>query len=81
MEFTLRDDHIKLGQLLKAVGWVESGAEAKEVILDGQVAVNGETSTQRGKKCFPGDVVEFRGQQVEIAGSSDSPKEADREDS
>ena len=43
--FELRagEDFIRLGQVLKAVGFVESGAEAKEVIQDGQVSVNGET--------------------------------------
>ena len=41
----LRDDHIKLGQALKAAGLVESGVMAKEVIVDGQVRVNGETDT------------------------------------
>ncbi len=67
--FRLKDEHIKLGQLLKAVGIAESGSEAKEMILEGQVTVNGEVSLQRGKKCVPGDVVEWNGRQVEIAGA------------
>ena len=41
----LRDEFIKLGQALKAAGLVESGVEAKEVIQDGQVSVNGEIDT------------------------------------
>ena len=48
----LRDDHIKLGQALKAAGLVESGVMAKEVIVDGQVRVNGETDTRRGRKLY-----------------------------
>ena len=50
----LRDDHIKLGQALKAAGLVESGVMAKEVIVDGQVRVNGETDTRRGRKLYAG---------------------------
>ena len=45
----LRDEFIKLGQALKAAGLVESGVEAKEVIQDGQVSVNGEIDTRRGR--------------------------------
>ena len=44
----LRDEYIKLGQALKAAGLVESGVEAKEVITEGLVTVNGETDTRRG---------------------------------
>ena len=55
----LRDDHIKLGQALKAAGLVESGVMAKEVIVDGQVRVNGETDTRRGRKLYAGDIVTF----------------------
>ncbi len=62
----LRDEFIKLGQALKAAGFVESGSEAKEVILDGLVTVNGEVILQRGKKLYDGDVVSYQGQQVSI---------------
>ena len=55
----LRDEFIKLGQALKAAGFVESGVEAKEVIQDGLVLVNGEVDTRRGKKLYPGDEVTF----------------------
>ena len=57
MEFFLRDDFIKLGQLLKAAGLVSTGSEAKEVIAAGEVEVNGEVCLQRGKKCVAGDVI------------------------
>lgn len=62
----LRDEYIKLGQALKAAGFVESGVDAKFVIVDGLVKVNGEIATQRGKKLVDGDIVEFDGQQIKI---------------
>ena len=64
MEFFLRDDFIKLGQLLKASGWVQTGSEAKEVIVAGEVKVNGEVCLQRGKKCVDGDRISWNGQEV-----------------
>lgn len=57
VEIKLREDHIKLGQLLKAAGIAESGVDAKYMILDGTVMVNGQTELQRGKKLFDGDTV------------------------
>ena len=65
-KIVLREDYIKLGQALKAAGLVESGVEAKIVILDGEVLVNGQTELQRGKKLYDGDVVSFRGEEIEI---------------
>ena len=65
-ELTLREEFIKLGQALKACGLVESGAEAKEVILDGLVTVNGEVQLQRGKKLYPGDLVSYQGKSIRI---------------
>ncbi len=62
----LREEFIKLGQALKAAGLVESGVEAKEVIQDGLVQVNGEVDTRRGKKLYDGDVVSFDGVEVKI---------------
>ena len=62
----LREDHIKLGQALKAVGLVESGVDAKFVIQDGLVKVNGSVETQRGKKLIAGDKVEFCGEEILI---------------
>lgn len=62
----LRDDHIKLGQALKAAGLVESGVDAKFVIQDGQVMVNGQVDLRRGKKLVAGDVVEFAGETIKI---------------
>lgn len=65
-EIKLREEFIKLGQALKAAGLVESGVEAKIVIQNGEVMVNGETEFQRGKKLYDGDVVSFRGEEIRI---------------
>ena len=62
----LRDEYIKLGQALKAAGLVESGVEAKEVITEGLVTVNGETDTRRGRKLYAGDMVLFDGEEIRI---------------
>ena len=62
----LRDEFIKLGQALKAAGLVEAGVEAKEVIQDGLVKVNGETDTRRGRKLYAGDIVTYNGEEIKI---------------
>lgn len=62
----LRDEHIKLGQALKAAGLVETGVDAKYAIEDGLVKVNGEVATQRGKKLHAGDVVSYDGETIKI---------------
>ncbi len=62
----LRDEFIKLGQALKAGGLGESGVDAKEVIVQGLVVVNGEIETRRGRKLYDGDEVEFDGDKISI---------------
>lgn len=62
----LRDDYIKLGQALKAAGLVESGVDAKFAVQDGLVKVNGAVETQRGKKLYAGDIVEFENEKISI---------------
>ena len=62
----IRDEYITLGQLLKFANLVSSGIEAKMVILDELVLVNGEIETRRGKKIRSGDIVEFNGQQIVV---------------
>ena len=62
----LRDEFIKLGQAIKAAGYVESGVEAKDVIQDGLVTVNGEVDTRRGRKLYDGDIVNFDGDEIKI---------------
>ena len=66
--FQLRagEDFIRLGQVLKATGMAESGAEAKEIIQEGLVSVNGEIETRRGRKLHQGDVVSYDGKELEI---------------
>lgn len=62
----LREEYIKLGQALKAAGLVGSGVDAKMVIADGLVSVNGEVEYQRGKKLRNGDRVEYNGETILI---------------
>ena len=62
----IKDEFIKLGQALKLAGLVSSGVEAKIVVQDGQVKVNGETDTRRGKKLYSGDTFEFEGEEVTV---------------
>ena len=64
----ISDDFIKLGQLLKLANLVSSGVEAKVVIQNGEVTVNGSVDTRRGKKIYPQDVVEYKGKQVTVIG-------------
>lgn len=60
-------EFIKLQDLLKFANLVETGGEAKERIQGGEVQVNGEVCTMRGKKIRPGDVVLFAGQELTAA--------------
>lgn len=62
----LRGEYMKLGQALKAANLVASGVDAKFVIEDGLVQVNGEPAHQRGKKLRDGDVVTFEGNTIRI---------------
>ncbi len=62
----LKDEYIKLGQALKAANVVESGADAKNVVQEGLVRVNGEVDTRRGKKLVAGDLVEYNGNTIKI---------------
>ena len=66
MELKLRDEFIKLGQAMKAAGIVSSGIDAKMLIQDGQVTVNGEVETRRGRKLYDGDVFEFEGEEFKV---------------
>ncbi|MCD8037758.1 MAG: RNA-binding S4 domain-containing protein [Lachnospiraceae bacterium] len=58
-EVFIRDDFIKLGQALKLSGLVDSGIDAKNIIQNGYVKVNGEVETRRGKKLVVDDEVCF----------------------
>ena len=60
------EEFIKLGQALKKASVVGSGVEAKIVIQDGLVELNGEVEVQRGKKLYDGDIVSFNGETIKI---------------
>ncbi len=60
-------EYITLGQLMKAAGLVMSGSEAKAIIKDGEVLVNGEKEIRRGRKLRAGDQVLFDGQTIEVS--------------
>lgn len=62
----IRDEFIKLGQAMKLAGLVDSGVEAKIDIQEGLVKVNGNVETQRGKKIYPGDMIEYDARQVKV---------------
>ena len=66
--FQLRagEEFIRLGQILKATGLVENGGEAKEVIQEGLVSVNGEIETRRGRKLYKGDIASYDGREVQV---------------
>jgi len=62
----IRDDAIRLGQLLKLASLVEDGVSAREVIAEGLVTVDGEVETRRGAQIAAGSVVELGGQRIEV---------------
>ena len=67
-EVSITTDTIRLGQLLKLANLVDSGSDAKFVLAEGEVSVNGEVETRRGRQLRPGDVVEFECESVRIVG-------------
>lgn len=62
----INTEFIKLDQLLKWANFTGSGVEAKMFILEGYVKVNDEIETRRGKKIYPGDIVEFNGEKITV---------------
>ncbi|GEE00505.1 RNA-binding protein [Gordonia spumicola] len=66
-EIEIRDESIRLGQFLKLASLIETGADAKIVIGDGLVSVNGEVETRRGRQLTAGDIVEIGGISVRLA--------------
>lgn len=67
--FAIHTPYIQLNQLLKVLGWVESGSEANEAIDAGEVKVNGAVELRKRNKIYPEFVVEFNGQSVNIIAS------------
>lgn len=59
-------EYIKLQDLLKIAGLTYTGGEAKVMVQEGLVTVNGEVCTMRGRKIRPGDIVEFEGKTLEV---------------
>ena len=66
-EVPLREETIRLGQLLKLAGLADSGAEARELVQDGAARVNGEVETRRGRQLRRGDLVDVAGDTVRVA--------------
>lgn len=66
-EVQIRDESIRLGQFLKLASLIENGADAKAVIGDGLVQVNGDVEVRRGRQLRSGDVVAFEGHEVRVA--------------
>ena len=65
-EVTIRDEVIRLGQLLKLAGIADSGTDAKELLAEGAIRVNGEPESRRGRQLRAGDVVDAAGEQLVI---------------
>ncbi len=65
-EINVRPPFIKLDQFLKFANVIYSGGEAKTVVQEGLVQVNGEVCTMRGKKLYDGDVVSFEGEEFKV---------------
>ena len=65
-DLVIRGDMIRLGQLLKLADLVDTGGEGKELIADGEVRVNGEVETRRGRQLRHGDVVELDGERIRV---------------
>lgn len=65
-EIKIHTEYIKLDDLLKFAGIIGSGGQAKAVILDGLVKVNGEVCTMRGKKLRGGEIIEFLGNKLKV---------------
>ncbi len=70
-QIQIKDEFIKLGQALKLAGMVDSGVDAKIEIEEGNVQVNGEVETRRGKKLRNGDVFSFDGQECSVIAPAD----------
>lgn len=65
-EISIGGEMIRLGQFLKYSGLLDSGGDAKEVVIDGFVKVNGEVDRRRGRQLHDGDLVTFEGRTVRV---------------
>jgi ribosome-associated protein len=66
IEVPIRDETIRLGQLLKLAGVADDGAHARSLIEDGEVSVDGEVERRRGRQVHPGSTVELGGTRIRI---------------
>ena len=66
-KITINEEFIRLDSLMKYAGMCSSGGRAKYLIQNGEVSLNGEVCTMRGKKIRPGDTVEYNGRTIEVA--------------
>jgi len=69
-EVTISDDMIRLGQFLKLASLADDGGEAKAMIEDGEVSVNGRVDTRRGRQLHDGDVITCAGRSVRLVAAS-----------
>jgi ribosome-associated protein len=65
-EVQIKGETIRLGQLLKVAGLADSGGEAKSLIADGRVSVNGEVETRRGRQLHAGDRLAAAGEELRL---------------
>lgn len=65
-DVSIGGEMIRLGQFLKFAGFLDSGGDVKEAIIDGQVIVNGEVDRRRGRQLQLGDIVGFDGRRVRV---------------
>ena len=68
----IRDESIRLGQFLKLANLVDSGSDAKPLLINGAVLVNGEVETRRGRQLVVGDVVVVGGVGVRVVGAAEN---------
>ena len=66
MKIEISTDYIKLGQFMKLAGIITNGGESKNLISDGLIKVNDMVEYARGKKLFPGDIVNFEGKEYVV---------------
>jgi len=65
-EVPIRDESIRLGQFLKLANLIDSGSDAKELMVQGLVSVNDSVETRRGRQLVPGDVVRLGGAEARV---------------
>jgi ribosome-associated protein len=65
-DVAIRDESIRLGQFLKLAGLADMGSDAKQLLLDGEVTVNGEPEARRGRQLHRGDVVALGGEEARV---------------